>query len=157
EPLELFRNAEDQFVMVAHANHDGRGPGTDIGLEAAARFVVLPDLRAGLFIHSQQELALTRSAPQDGQIAVENWRRRISPDVFHLAQRLPPELLAVEIVAEHAGGTEADHHSFAISHGRGRAEGVLAVAGFVVREYDLLLPEFLAVGSVQTPEHSVRV
>src|SRR5262245_44981976 len=109
--------------MVADARNDGCGPGAQpIGLslaEAAAGNIALPDFLAGVFVDGQEELSLSGPTPEDDKIAIKDRRRCSAPEVIEFAQVVAPQLLAVEIIADHAGRAVTGDDLLTVGH-RGR-------------------------------------
>src|SRR5438309_10581097 len=69
--------------------------------------------------------------------------------MFQLAQVTPPQLAAVEVITEQAGGTEAGDDALAVGDRRGGAERVREVRGFLFLVHDVFLPEQFTVAAVK--------
>src|SRR5437879_4909404 len=69
-----------------------------------------------------------------------------------LAQVAAPELVALEVIAEHARRTMGDHNTFAVGGRRRRTIRVCGVRRLFVAVLDLLVPELLAVLAIQAEQ-----
>src|SRR5262249_47726298 len=134
--FELLGHAEDQLVVVVHADDDGGAPRAapiaGIGAIVAARLLVPPDFTAGSLIDRQQELPLAGTAPENSQLAVENRRGSIAPLMDELADIFPPELLAGEVVANQAGRAVTGDDALTVGHRRRRTIRVRGVSRFLI-------------------------
>src|SRR5262249_19304317 len=118
----------------------------------ASRFIVFPDSLAGPFVHGQQNLPLAWSNPKDGQVAIDDGRRRGSPNVYLRPGVLFPQFLALPVVANHSGGAVTGNHSLTVGYGRGRAERIGVVCGFFGLVLDEFVPEQFSIRAVEAHE-----
>src|SRR5207244_10792725 len=99
ERLHLLRLTENEFIVIGQFDDDRRGPGAGpvlaVRTDIAAGLLVLPDRLAVGLVDRQEELPVARAVPEDGEVTVQNGRRRISPNVVQLAQVTAPLLVAV--------------------------------------------------------------
>src|SRR5262249_6352015 len=114
--------------------------------------VVLPDRLAIALVDGEQELPFARAAPENTQVAVQDGRGGVAPDVLQLAEVLAPQFLAAEVVADHAGRAEAGNDPLAVGDRAGRAVGIGVVGGLLLLVLGFLLPEELAVGPVKAQD-----
>src|SRR5262249_9657418 len=141
---------------VGQVDDQRRGPGADpvlaVRADIAAGFVVFPDRRARGFVDGQEKLPLTRTAPENGEVAVQDRRRGVAPDVLQLAQVAPPQLLALKIVTDESGGAEAGEDTLAIRDRRCGTKRVGRMRGLLLLVHDVLAPEESAIRTVEAEE-----
>src|SRR5262245_45869396 len=101
--------AHNEFVVVADPDHDRSAPRADprLALHArlAARFRDLPNVLAALLVEGVQGGVLAGADDKQHHVLPDHRRAGVPPDVLLLAEvGALPEFLAVEIIAEQAGG-----------------------------------------------------
>src|SRR5262249_51791720 len=69
----------------------------------AAGFRGLPHLLAGPLVDREEELPLPGAAPVHAQVTVEDRRGSVAPQVLELADVIPPQFLAIEVITDQAG------------------------------------------------------
>src|SRR5262249_27784937 len=147
--FELEGRAVQELVAAVDLDEDRRAPG-------AGLLVLFPDRFPGLLVDGDQviaALALVGAAPEDAQVAVQHRRGGVTEIVLPLAQVVAlPKFLAPVVVAEHAGGPEADDDALAVGGRRGVGVPVLGPVALLVGVVDVVLPEFLAVGAVEADQ-----
>ena len=87
---------------------------------------------------------------QEHPIVVDHRRRRVPPDVQHIAGIVLPQQLASVVVTEQASGTVPHNHPLAISDRGRRAVGVGLVRRLDFAKRHDPLPDFLARLAVET-------
>src|SRR5687768_11443448 len=95
--------------------------------------VGLPNRFTGSKVKSRNEHLLPRSTMHDDSIAINNWRRTITPHVLELAQLPSPQFLPLEVVAKDSCRTVPGNDAFAVGDRRGSAVGVCIVRHFLLR------------------------
>src|SRR5262249_50192400 len=118
----------------------------------AIRNTYLPDILAGLLVHRQEEGPFARSAVENNQVIVKDRRGRRAPYGDKRAEITVPELLAVEIVADHTGGAVRCDHPLAVSHRGSGTVRIGVVRWLLALEGDRLLPQQLTVGAVEAED-----
>src|SRR5947207_5199302 len=73
------------------------------------------------FSDRDEERPFARTEIQDADVAVDDGRSAIAPDVRLPAEVATPKFLAIEVVAKKPGGRERSDHALTVGHEIGRA------------------------------------
>ena len=77
----------------------------------------LPFDLAGLLVERDEVSGIGRAVVENAEIAEQHGRRAVAPFVHLFAEIAPPKFLALEIVADDAGGAEPRDDALAIRDG----------------------------------------
>ena len=114
------------------------------------RLDVIPYLLTCPLIDSPKQLTAAWPAPENHQVTVEDWRRRVSPDMVELADVVLPNQIARHVVTKQPGRAVTDDDSLTIGDRRCRAEGIRAMCRFRHFVDGVALPKQVARGSIET-------
>src|SRR5439155_17513948 len=133
-------------------------PRAPISFEESFRtpgLVVFPEQFAGLQVERGQKGPVARTEVQDDLTAMEDWRGAIAIFIAHFTEVRFPKFLAVEVVAKDPGGAVPDHHTRALSNGRGPAVRIRWVRRLDSGKLDRPHPKLLARSAVEAVQVSL--
>src|SRR4029079_9737520 len=120
----------EQFIPASHFAQQWITPASEPLFAAAlargaAGVLVFPQGLAGLLVEAMQHGVLTGPEVQEYTVSRDHGRAAVPPDMLLLAEVRPlPQLLPIQVVAEHTGTAEEDDHTLAVRGGRSRTERV---------------------------------